>query len=160
MDETTQPDAAIESAPERIPDVSIVRSDDLSDETPQTRGLQRFEAVSAKRLGSQDLWMGLSVLPAGGRTGVHHHGVSETALYVLSGVGRWWVGEALDQAREAHPGDFVYIRPNVVHWEENASDTEPVQMIVARTTQDAIVVNLDDHPHAPEGLKDGGTRHA
>ena len=39
--------------------VHIVRSGDLSDETPQTSGLKRFEAVSARRLGSQDLWMGL-----------------------------------------------------------------------------------------------------
>jgi uncharacterized RmlC-like cupin family protein len=164
MDETSSPDvgpAAGHAVPADVPpDVTVVRADDLSDETPQTRGLQRFEAVSAKRLGSEDLWMGLSVLPAGGRTGVHHHGESETALYVLSGVGRWWVGDALDQAREAHPGDFVYIRPNVVHWEENASDIEPVRMIVARTTQDAIVVNLADHPHAPEDLLDGGSPHA
>jgi uncharacterized RmlC-like cupin family protein len=131
------------------PDVQVVRAGDLSDRTPQTSGLQRFEAVSAKRLGSTDLWMGLSVLPAGSRTGVHHHGESETALYILSGVGRWWVGDRLDAKREARPGDFVFIPPNAVHWEENASDTEPVEMIVARSTQDAIVVNLDDHPHAP-----------
>ncbi len=129
--------------------VHIIRADDLSDQTPQTSGLKRFEAVSARRLGSQDLWMGLSVLPAGSKTGVHHHGRSETALYILSGVGRWWVGDRLDTAREAHPGDFVYIQPHVVHWEENASATEPVRMIVARTTQDAIVVNLEHHPHAP-----------
>ena len=93
--------------------------------------------------------MGLSVLPAGSRTGAHHHGRSETALYILSGVGRWWIGDRLDQVVEAHPGDFVYIKPNVVHWEENGSATEPVRMIVARTTQDAIVVNLDDHPYGP-----------
>jgi uncharacterized RmlC-like cupin family protein len=105
--------------------------------------------VSSKRLGSTELWMGLSVLPAGSKTGVHHHGQSETALYILSGVGRWWVGDRLDAKREARPGDFVFIPPNVVHWEENASDTEPVEMIVARSTQDAIVVNLDDHPFAP-----------
>ena len=140
------------SSTDPLPDamgVHLVRADDLSDETPQTRGLQRFEAVSARRLGSQDLWMGLSVLPAGSRTGAHHHGRSETALYILSGVGRWWIGDRLDQAVEAHPGDFVYIKPNVVHWEENGSATEPVRMIVARTTQDAIVVNLDDHPYGP-----------
>ncbi|MFD0856257.1 cupin domain-containing protein [Actinomadura adrarensis] len=64
-------------------------------------------------------------------------------------MGRWWVGDALDEVREAHPGDFVYIKPHVVHWEENASDTEPVRMIVARTTQDAIVVNLENHPYGP-----------
>ncbi|HEV7726683.1 MAG TPA: cupin domain-containing protein [Modestobacter sp.] len=131
-------------------DVQVVRGDELSDDTPQTSGLQRFEAVSAERLGSTDLWMGLSVLPPGSKTGVHHHGQSETALYILSGVGRWWVGDQLDARREARPGDFVFIPPNAVHWEENASDTEPVQMIVARSTQDAIVVNLDDHPFAPQ----------
>ena len=131
------------------PDVQVVRGDELSDDTPQASGLQRFEAVSAKRLGSTDLWMGLSVLPPGSRTGVHHHGQSETAFYMLSGVGRWWVGDRLDAKREGRPGDFVFIPPNAVHWEENASDTEPVQMIVARSTQDAIVVNLEDHPFAP-----------
>jgi hypothetical protein len=36
-----------------------------------------------------------------------------------------------------------------VHWEQNASDTEPVEMIVARSTQEAIVVAVDDHPFAP-----------
>jgi uncharacterized RmlC-like cupin family protein len=128
------------------PDVQVVRPGDLSDRTPQTSGLQRFEAISSRLAGSEKLWMGMSVLAPGSRTGVHHHGESETALYVLSGVGRWWVGEKLDQAREAHAGDFVFIPPEVVHWEENGSDTEPVRMIVARSTMDAIVVNLDDEP--------------
>jgi uncharacterized RmlC-like cupin family protein len=133
------------------PDVRVVRAADLDSNTPQTAGLQRFEAISAKRLGAQELWMGLSVLPPGMKTGVHHHGRSETALYVLSGVGRWWVGDRLDQAREAHAGDFLFIPPDVVHWEENGSDTEPVVMVVARSTQDAIVVNLDDHEFGPRG---------
>lgn len=135
-------------------EVQVVRKDELDDNTPQTPGLQRFEAVSSKRLGSRELWMGLSILPAGAKTGVHHHGQSETALYILSGIGRWWVGDRLDQVREAHAGDFVFIPPNAVHWEENGSQTEPVKMIVARSTQDAIVVNIDDHPHAPEHRSD------
>lgn len=36
------------SSTDPLPDamgVHLVRADDLSDETPQTRGLQRFEAV-------------------------------------------------------------------------------------------------------------------
>jgi uncharacterized RmlC-like cupin family protein len=130
-------------------DVQVVRASELDSNTPQTSGLQRFEAISAKRLGAKELWMGQSILPPGMKTGVHHHGESETALYVLSGVGRWWVGDRLDQAREAHAGDFLFIPPNVVHWEENGSDTEPVVMIVARSTQDAIVVNIDDHEFGP-----------
>lgn len=125
-------------------DVVVVRGDGLDSNTPQTPGLQRFEAVSTRMASSEKLWMGLSVLPAGARTGVHHHGDSETALYVLSGVGRWWVGDNLDEMREARAGDFVFIPPGVVHWEENPSETEPVRMIVSRSTQAAIVVNLDE----------------
>lgn len=56
----------------------------------------------------------------------------------------------LDDVREARAGDFVFIPPDIVHWEQNASDTEPVEMIVARSTQEAIVVAVDDHPHAPD----------
>jgi uncharacterized RmlC-like cupin family protein len=133
-------------------EVRAVRAQDLQTNTPQTPGLQRFEAVSSRMTGSQHLWMGFSVLPPGYRTGVHHHGDSETAVYVLRGGGRWWVGERLDEPQEAHPGDFIFIPPNIVHWEENMSDTEPCEMVVARSTQDAIVVNLDDHPVM------GGTR--
>lgn len=128
-----------------VPRVQVVRGDDLDANTPQTSNMQRFEAISAKRLGARELWMGVSVIPPGVRTGVHHHGESETALYILSGVGRWWAGENLDEGIEAHPGDFVFVPPTVVHWEENGSATDPVRMIVARSTQDAIVVNLDDN---------------
>lgn len=141
------PDAA--AAASLGPQVQVVRAANLGTDTPQTSGLRRFEAVSAARLGARELWMGLSILAPGGRTGVHHHGKSETAIYVLSGVGRWWVGDRLDQAREAHPGDFLYIPPDAVHWEENGSTTEPVVMVVARSTQDAIVVNIEGHEHAP-----------
>ena len=80
----------------------------------------------------------------------HHHGESETGLYVISGVARWWVGDRLEEVREANAGDFVFIPPHVVHWEQNASDTEPVEMVVARSTQEAIVVTVDGHPHAPD----------
>ena len=65
---------------------------------------------------------------------------------------RWWVGDRLDEVREACAGD-VFIPPDVVHWEQGASDTEPVELIVARSTQDAVVVAVDDHPHAPEDAR-------
>jgi uncharacterized RmlC-like cupin family protein len=126
-----------------VAELAIRRSGDLDDGTAQTPGLRRFEAISARLVGSEHIWMGLSVLPPGGRTAWHHHGDSETALYILSGVGRWWIGDDATDVREAHPGDFVFVPPNVPHWEENGSADEPVQMIVARSTQEAVVVNLD-----------------
>jgi uncharacterized RmlC-like cupin family protein len=135
-------------------DVRVVRPDERDSRTAQTPGgLHRFEAVSGRLTGSQRMWMGFAVLEPGGSTGVHHHGESETAIYVLSGVARWWVGDRLDDVREAHAGDFVFIPPNVVHWEQNASRTAPVEMIVARSTQQAIVVPMDDHPYAPDHVR-------
>ncbi|MGH7721768.1 MAG: cupin domain-containing protein [Candidatus Dormibacteria bacterium] len=124
-------------------EVTIRRGDDLDDGTPQTPGLRRLEAISARLVGSESLWMGLSVLPPGGRTAWHHHGDSETALYILSGVGRWWVGDDPDDVREARAGDFVFVPPGVPHWEENGSADIAVEMIVARSTQEAVVVNLE-----------------
>ena len=128
----------------------MIGPDERDTRTGQTPGLQRFEAISARMTGSQRMWMGYAVLEPGGKTGVHHHGESETAIYVISGVTRWWIGDRLDEVREARAGDFVFIPPDIVHWEQNASDTEPVEMVVARSTQEAVVVPVEGHPHAPE----------
>jgi len=41
------------------------------------------------------------------------------------------------------PGDYVFVPPFVPHREENPdTDTEAI-VVIARTTQEAIVVNLD-----------------
>ncbi|SDP41642.1 Cupin domain-containing protein [Klenkia soli] len=130
-------------------DVRVIGPEERDTRTAQTPGLRRFAAICADKTGSSELWMGYAVLEPGGKTGVHHHGESETAIFVISGVTRWWVGEELDDVREAHAGDFVFIPPGIVHWEQNASETEPVEMIVARSTQEAIVVAVEGHPHRP-----------
>ena len=41
------------------------------------------------------------------------------------------------------PGDFVFVPPYLVHQEINASADEPVDMIVARSSQENVVVNVD-----------------
>ena len=138
-----------DQTPPRALDVQVIGPDQRDTRTAQTPGLQRFAAISEQLTGSQRMWMGYSVLEPGGKTGVHHHGEAETAIFVISGVTRWWVGDRLDDVREARAGDFVFIPPDVVHWEQNASDTEPVEMVVARSTQEAVVVAVDGHPHAP-----------
>ncbi len=137
------------SEPEPL-DVRVVGPDERDTRTAQTPGLQWYAAVSSAMTGSKRMWMSYAVLEPGGKTGVHHHGESETAIYVLSGVTRWWVGDRLDDVREARARDLVVIPPDVVHWEQNASDTDAVEMVVARSTQDAVVVPVEGHPHAPE----------
>ncbi len=113
-------------------------------------GLQRPAGVADGLTGSQQMWMGYAVLEPGGGTGVHHHAESETAICIVSGVTRWWVGDRLDDVREARTGDVVPIPPDVVHREQNASRTEPVEVVAVRSTQEAIVVGVFGHPHAPE----------
>ncbi len=51
------------------------------------------------------------------------------------------VRDAFVVARES-AGDFVWVGPYDLHVEINLSDTEPVRMVVARSTQEAIVVNV------------------
>jgi uncharacterized RmlC-like cupin family protein len=120
-----------------------------SDRLPDTASgaMRREAAISDALVGAGALWFGYVELAPGAVSAVHHHGESESAIYVISGTARFWSGVDLSQSHDADAGDFVWVPPHEVHVEANRSDTEPVRMAVARSTQKAIVVNLPD----PEG---------
>src|SRR5215207_2299830 len=86
----------------------------LSGDTAQTGGMLREEAISGASVGSDRLWMGRTTVAPATSSADHHHGESETAIYVVSG----------------HP-QFVF-------------PDGPAVVVIARTTQQAIVVNLPD----------------
>ena len=44
---------------------------------------------------------------------------------------------------ETAPGDFVFVPPFAAHREENPSADETAVVIIARSTQEAVVVPLD-----------------
>jgi uncharacterized RmlC-like cupin family protein len=111
--------------------------------------MRREAAVSDALVGAGVLWFGYVELAPGAVSAVHHHGESESAIYVISGSARFWSGADLSQSHDAEAGDFVWVPPHEVHVEANRSNTEPVRMAVARSTQKAIVVNLPDPPEAP-----------
>src|SRR2546429_3120460 len=121
-----------------------------SDRLPDTASgaMRREAAVSDALVGAGALWFGYVELTPGAVSAVHHHGESESAIYVISGSARFWSGADLSQSHDAKAGDFVWVPPHEVHVEANRSDTEPVRMAVARSTQEAIVVNLPD-PREP-----------
>lgn len=106
----------------------------------------REAAISGGLVGAEKLWVGWVELGWGLVSGVHHHGESESAIFVVSGRVRFYSGEDLDEVHEAGAGDFVWVPPHLVHVEVNVSEVEPVHMVVARSTQEAIVVNLDAPP--------------
>ena len=114
----------------------------LSTATAQTAGMTRFEAVSGRLVGSQSIWMGETHVHAGASSGDHHHGRSETAIFVVSGHPAFVFAEGGVESRiETSPGDYVYVPPWTPHREENPGREEAV-VVIARSTQEAIVVNL------------------
>jgi uncharacterized RmlC-like cupin family protein len=109
----------------------------------------REAAVSGQMVGAERLWMGFVRLEPGSVSAVHHHGQAESAIYVVSGRARFYSGDGLDDVLDAEAGDFIWVPPNVVHAEQNPSDNEPAIAVVARSTQEGLVVNVDP----PEGWK-------
>jgi uncharacterized RmlC-like cupin family protein len=115
----------------------------LSSETAQSSGMRRFAAISGDLTGSERIWMGESHVAPGSRSADHHHGESETGIYVVSGHPVFvFMADGAETRIEASPGDYVYVPPFVAHREENPSPDEEAVVILARTTQEAIVVNL------------------
>ena len=127
-----------------MPKLHYVPAEDRTSGTAQTAGMSRFAALSGDTVGSSAIWMGETHVEPGAASGPHHHGESETGIYVVSGSPEFVY---LDGEREVRvrtkPGDYVYIPPFVHHIESNAHSGETAVVVIARTTQEAIVENLD-----------------
>ena len=125
--------------------LQLIPADSLSPDTAQTSGMIRAAAISGDLAGARALWMGRTVVLPKSSSGNHHHGPSETGIYVVSGhLVFVFRDPAMDKLvrLDASPGDYVWVPPYVPHREENPSpDTEAV-VVIARSTQEAIVVNV------------------
>jgi uncharacterized RmlC-like cupin family protein len=105
----------------------------------------RSAAISGDLTGAQSLWMGRTELPPGVTSGDHHHGHSETGIYVVAGTPVFVYRDPVtgELVRlQARAGDYVWVPPRVAHREENPSPVETAVVVIARSTQEAIVVNV------------------
>lgn len=119
-----------------------VKGSDLSGDTNQTTGMTRLEAISGKTVGSSKVWMGQTHVAPHTNSGDHHHGEAETAIYVVSGRPSFVFAEGDTEVRiDTEPGDYIFVPPYVPHREENPTGEEAV-VVIARSSQDGIVVNL------------------
>jgi uncharacterized RmlC-like cupin family protein len=123
-------------------DIRIIRPHERDAGTAQTPGMVRTAAVSAATCGSTGIWMGEFTNEPGFRSGAHHHGDVESAIYVLAGTIRMRWGDRLEHSAEASAGDFIFVPARLVHQEMNVSTTERVVAVLARGSQENVVVNV------------------
>lgn len=139
--------------------VQVIRGDRLDPNTAQTPGMFRQAAINHARVGAQKLWAGTVAIEPNAKTGVHHHGALESVIYVVRGHARMRWGERLEFVAEAFPGDFIYVPPYVPHQEINADPDNPLECVLVRSDNEAVVVNIDtiDPIEPPEEVywKDG-----
>jgi uncharacterized RmlC-like cupin family protein len=127
------------------PPLRHVAAADVTADTAQTAGMQRYAAISQHSVGSDRLWMGQTHVQPQMRSGDHHHGEAETAIYVVSGEPEFvFLDSDTQQERRirARAGDYVFVPPFTPHREENNHPDQEAVVVIARSTQEAIVVNL------------------
>src|ERR1043165_2096244 len=122
--------------------VRVIPGNSLDANTPQTPGMHREAAINYARVGAQKIWAGTVSIQPNAKTGAHHHGALESVIYVVRGKARMRWGERLEFVAEAGPGDFIFGPPYVPHQEINASTEEPLECVVIRSDNEAVVVNL------------------
>src|SRR3954469_9948345 len=120
---------------------------DLRPDTAQTPGMRRVEAISGRTVGARALWMGRTQVAAGSASSDHHHGASETAIYVVSGHPEFvFLDDSGAEPQEVRlrpsPGDSLLVPPSAPHREETPAPADEAVVVIARSPQEAIGVNL------------------
>jgi uncharacterized RmlC-like cupin family protein len=126
--------------------VRVVRAASVDAVMRGPSGTGRATAFDFTGAGSEQTWIGRVTLKPSAKTGAHHHGRHEVAVYVITGRTEIRWGDRLEFAAEVAAGDFVYFAPRVPHQELNLSASETVEFLVVRSDNEKIVVNLDVMP--------------
>jgi len=111
----------------------------------QNADMERSIAISSETVGSVGLYSSIVTTAPAARTRVHHHGECETSIWIASGRARYTFGPTgVEETMTAEAGDFVYIAAGEIHVEENASDTEPLVVVITRNCPGSVVHYMDE----------------
>jgi uncharacterized RmlC-like cupin family protein len=137
----------------RTDGVKVVRAETLRQTMLEPSTAGRATAFDFAGDGGRETWVGTVTLQAYAKTGPHHHGRHEVAVYVVKGRGQIRWGERLEFEAGVGAGDFVYFAPYVPHQELNLAD-ETLDFVVVRSDREKIAIDLDILPvGGPEQLK-------
>jgi uncharacterized RmlC-like cupin family protein len=119
----------------------VVRSPADLAELPeqQTAAITRRQAFAG-----EDRWVGHVSTQAGEWSGWHHHGETDTYLYVLSGSLEFEFGPERERVSTG-PGDFAHVPRGVVHRERTAPG-QPGEAVLVRIGRGPAVVNVEEPP--------------
>jgi uncharacterized RmlC-like cupin family protein len=97
--------------------------------------MQRFAAINGGSVGSEKIWMGETYVSPVTMSDNHHHGESETAIFVRSGNPAFVFHDGVQEVRiDTAPGDYIFVPPYVSHREENPDCNHPAVIVIARST--------------------------
>jgi mannose-6-phosphate isomerase-like protein (cupin superfamily) len=122
----------------------VVRPSSQLDEMPgqQTPGIRRRQAFAG-----DDRWVGHVETQPGEWSGWHHHGETDTYMYVLAGGLEFEFGPARERVLVGR-GDFALMPAGVIHRERTAPGG-PGEIVLVRIGPGPAVVNVGDR-HDPE----------
>jgi uncharacterized RmlC-like cupin family protein len=115
---------------ESHPGIAVLRG---GGEARGWNGIRYKTGLSANNVGARHLSMNVATIPPGGVAAAHIHVGFEVMLYIVEGLVRHEFGPTLEHVVTNEAGDFIFIEPGVPHEVFNASDTEPVVAVVARS---------------------------
>lgn len=129
--------------PQADGDRPIVRSPSELLEPPeqQTPAIRRRQAF-----GSDDRWVGYVTTQPGAWSGWHHHGETDTYLYVLSGSFEFEYGPDRERVSFGQ-GDFAHMPRGVVHRERTAPG-HPGEAVLVRIGPGPAVTNVEEPPRS------------
>ena len=121
---------------------TVIHSDSLEVEVA-SGSMTRLAGVSKALAGTEGIHLAIATIPPGCASSPHYHVNCESAIYVVSGNGRFLTGKNLETTLDIAKGDFIYVPPDSVHQPVNDSASETMELIVARNAPVEIVVEFD-----------------
>ena len=122
--------------------VKVVRAHERETEVA-SGAMTRMAGVSRSLTGAEGIHLALATTPPGARSTPHWHTNCESAIYVLRGHGKFYVGKGLTECLDIGPGDMIYVPAGAIHQPVNESLSEPLEMVVAPNAPVELVEEYD-----------------